>query len=249
MDKAIYLAANGAVQDLQALQLRANNLANASTIGFRKDLEEARSMQAYGDGLPTRVFAMVERPSYSFEEGSVITTDRDLDVAIKGDGWISILDNSGAEGLTRVGNLHIDQVGMLKNIHGHRILGELSTPILIPLPIEKIEIASDGTISVLPQGAPPEEMEIIDRIKLVRPDNNALFKDNNGVFKPIEQGAQFEADAAVKLLTGAVEGSNVNAVAEMTGLIDLQRQFEILIKLMKQAEEMDQASNSLLQMG
>ncbi|MEZ8143478.1 MULTISPECIES: flagellar basal body rod protein FlgF [Enterovibrio] len=249
MDRALFLAMSGAKQDMQALQLRANNLANVSTTGFRADLEQARAMQAYGEGLPTRVFNMTERPGHSFAQGSTITTGRELDVAVKGDGWLAVLDGTGQEGYTRVGNLKVDQTGLLQNGHGHLILGEGGAPIFLPLPVSKIEIGTDGTVSVLPQGAPPEAMEEVDRIKLVRPDNADMFKDRNGVFKPVNPGTVYNADAGVTLLTGALEGSNVNAVSEMTGLIDLQRHFEMQVKLMKTAEEMDQASNSLLRMG
>ena len=69
MDRALFLAMSGAKQNMQALQLRANNLANVSTTGFRADLAQARSMQAYGDGLPTRVFSMTERPGHNFQQG------------------------------------------------------------------------------------------------------------------------------------------------------------------------------------
>lgn len=248
MDRALFLAMSGAKQDMQAMQLRANNLANVSTTGFRADLEQARSMQAYGEGLPTRVFNMTERPGYSFRQGSTITTGRELDVTIQGEGWLAVMDNAGTEGYTRAGHLKVDQTGLLQNSNGNIILGETGAPIFLPLPVAKIEIGKDGTVSVLPQGAPPEAMEEVDRIKLVRPDNRDLFKDKDGVFKPIEPGTIYEADAGVTLLTGALEGSNVNAVGEMTGLIDLQRHFEMQVKLMKTAEEMDQASSSLLRL-
>lgn len=248
MDRALFLAMSGAKQDMHALQLRANNLANVSTTGFRADLEQATAMQAYGAGFPTRVFNMTERPGYNFSQGPTITTGRDLDVAIKGDGWFSVIDGMGEEGYSRVGNMKVDQTGLLQNGLGHLILGDNGAPIFLPLPVSKIHIGSDGTVSVLPQGAPPDAMEEVDRIKLVRPDNAALYKDKNGVFKPIIAGTVFESDAAVSLLSGALEGSNVNAVGEMTGLIDLQRHFELQVKLMKTVEEMDQASSSLLRM-
>lgn len=74
MDRALFLAMSGAKQNMQAMQLRANNLANVSTTGFRADLAQARSMQAYGEGLPSRVFSMTERPGHNFAQGSVITT-------------------------------------------------------------------------------------------------------------------------------------------------------------------------------
>nr|WP_086941129.1 flagellar basal-body rod protein FlgF [Thaumasiovibrio occultus] len=249
MDRALFLAMSGAKQDMYGLQARANNLANVSTTGFRADLEQARSMQAYGEGMPTRVFSMSERPSAIFAQGSVITTGRDLDVAIEGDGWLAVVDNQGREAYTRAGNLRIDQTGMLMNGAGHLIAGEGGGPIFVPLPVSKIEIGRDGTISVLPQGAPADAMEQVDRIKLVRPNNRDLFKDSNGLFRLQDPGQFIEADASVSLQTGALEGSNVNAVGEMTAMIDLQRHFEMQVKMMKTLEEMDEAQASLLRMG
>ena len=245
MDRALFLAMSGAKQNMQALQLRANNLANVSTTGFRADLEQARSMQAYGEGLPTRVFSMTERPGQNFRQGSVITTGRDLDVTIEGLGWISVLDKTGKEGLTRNGNLKIDSNGLL--LSGENlVLGEGGDPITLPIPLSKVEIGSDGTISVVPQGAPADAIEIVDRIKLTSTDNRSLFKDINGLFRSKDPNGQYEIDGNVKLLKGAIEGSNVSAIGEMTSLIDLQRQFEMQVKLMSTAEDMDKASDSLL---
>ncbi len=248
MDRALFLAMSGAKQNMQALQLRANNLANVSTTGFRADLAQARSMQAYGDGLPSRVFSMTERPGHNFAQGSVITTGRDLDITVEGSGWISVLDHTGKEGLTRNGNLNIDQNGMLTNASGHAVLGENDAPVTLPIPLSKIEIGRDGTISVLPQGAPAEELQIVDRIKLVKTDDQSLFKDTNGLFRHKTPNQPYEADGTISIQTGAIEGSNVNAVGEMTALIDLQRQFEMQVKMMSTAEEMDKSSDSLLRM-
>ncbi|AQM19032.1 flagellar basal-body rod protein FlgF [Vibrio anguillarum] len=248
MDRALFLAMSGAKQNMQAMQLRANNLANVSTTGFRADLAQARSMQAYGEGLPSRVFSMTERPGHNFAQGSIITTGRDLDITIQGDGWISMMDKTGKEGLTRSGNLSIDQNGMLINGSGHLVLDGTGAPITLPIPLSKVEIGNDGTISVRPQGAPADAMEVVGRIKLVRPNNQSLYKDTNGLFRAKDPNAAFEADASVKLLKGALEGSNVNAVGEMTSLIELQRQFEMQVKMMSTAEEMDKSSDSLLRM-
>ncbi|EEX92993.1 flagellar basal body rod protein FlgF [Vibrio orientalis CIP 102891 = ATCC 33934] len=248
MDRALFLAMSGAKQNMQALQLRANNLANVSTTGFRADLAQARSMQAYGEGVPSRVFSMTERPGHNFQQGSVITTGRDLDVTIQGDGWISVLDQTGKEGLTRNGNLNVDVNGLLTNGNGHLVLGETGAPITLPIPVSKVEIGNDGTISVVPQGAPADAIEVVDRIKLTRTNNQSLFKDINGLFRAKDPNTAYEADADVKLLTGAIEGSNVNAIGEMTSLIDLQRQFEMQVKMMSTAEDMDKASDSLLRM-
>ena len=249
MDRALYLAMSGAKQDMYGMQVHANNLANVRTTGFRADLEQARSMQAYGEGLPSRVFAMTERPGQSFAQGSVMTTGRDLDVAIEGDGWLTVLDAGGQESFTRAGHLKIDETGLLQNSNGNLLMGDSGGPIFIPLPISKIQIGKDGTVSVLPQGAPPDAMEAIDQIKLVKPNHKSLFKDTDGLFKSNVPGETYDASPEVSLLTGALEGSNVNAVGEMTSMIDLQRHFEMQVKLMKTAEEMDAASSSLLRLG
>lgn len=248
MDRALFLAMSGAKQNMQEMQLRANNLANVSTTGFRADLAQARSMQAYGEGLPSRVFSMTERPGHSFAQGNVITTGRDLDITIEGDGWLSVMDKTGQEGLTRNGNLHIDETGLLSNGSGHAVLGETGAPITLPIPLAKVEIGRDGTISVLPQGAPADAIEVVDRIKLTRSNNRDLYKDTNGLFRAKDPNATYQANAEVKIMTGAIEGSNVNAVSEMTSLIDIQRQFEMQVKLMSNAEDMDKASDSLLRM-
>ncbi|MDR9828499.1 flagellar basal body rod protein FlgF [Vibrio sp. FNV 38] len=246
MDRSLFLAMSGAKQNMQAMQLRANNLANVSTTGFRADLAQARSMQAYGEGLPTRVFSMTERPGHRFDQGSVITTGRDLDVTVQGDGWISVLDKTGQEGLTRNGNLNVSDTGLLMNSTGQLILGDNDAPIMLPIPISKVEIGTDGTVSVVPQGAPADALEVVDRIKLTNTNNQTLFKDTNGLFRAKDPNQIYAADANVTLLKGAIEGSNVNAVGEMTSLIDLQRQFEMQVKMMSTAEEMDKASDSLL---
>ncbi|WP_428775408.1 flagellar basal body rod protein FlgF [Vibrio sp.] len=248
MDRSLFLAMSGAKQNMQAMQLRANNLANVSTTGFRADLAQARSMQAYGDGLPTRVFSMTERPGHNFAQGSVITTGRDLDVTIQGQGWIAVMDKTGQEGLTRNGNLKIDANGLLISGNNNLVLGETGAPITVPIPVSKVEVGKDGTVSVLPQGAPADAMEVVDRIKLTRTNDQSLFKDTNGLFRLKQANQPYEADASVTLLTGAIEGSNVNAIGEMTNLIDLQRQFEMQVKMMRTAEDMDKSSDSLLRM-
>ena len=84
MDRMVYLAMSGAKQMLQAQAMAANNLANASTTGFRADLEAMRAMPLFGPGAPSRVYAMAERPGIDFKPGAIEQTGNDLDVAIQG---------------------------------------------------------------------------------------------------------------------------------------------------------------------
>jgi flagellar basal-body rod protein FlgF len=244
MDKMVYIAASGAKQSLQGLALKANNLANANTTGFKSDFAQARSMQAFGEGLPTRVFSLTERPGQNFDAGAIIMTERELDVAIQGDGWLAVQGQDGNEAYTRSGSLQISALGMLETVTGLPVLGD-DGPIQLPVPLAKVEIAQDGTVSALPLGAPANAIAPVGRIKLVRPVNNELDKGTDGLFRR-KDGQIAEASADVSLLKGALEGSNVNAVGEMTYMISLQRQFEIQVKMMKSAEEMDRQQNQLL---
>ncbi|MFT7194947.1 MAG: flagellar basal-body rod protein FlgF, partial [Rheinheimera aquimaris] len=170
--------------------------------------------------------------------------ERELDVAIQGDGWLAVQAQDGNEAYTRSGSLQISALGMLETVTGLPVLGD-DGPIQLPVPLAKVEIAQDGTVSALPLGAPANAIAPVGRIKLVRPVNNELDKGTDGLFRR-KDGQIAEASADVSLLKGALEGSNVNAVGEMTYMISLQRQFEIQVKMMKSAEEMDRQQNQLL---
>ncbi|MDH1469626.1 MULTISPECIES: flagellar basal-body rod protein FlgF [Shewanella] len=244
MDKFLYISMSGAKQNMNELALRANNLANANTDGFKSDMAQARSMQAFGEGLPSRVFAMVETPSANFRAGPIKTTGRDLDVAIKGDGWFAVQAKDGSEAYTRSGSLSFDSTGLLHNDRGNPVMGDAG-PIVLPLPIEKVTISQDGIISVRPQGATTEVIEEVGRLKLVNPGNAQMMRGEDGLFRLVS-GNPAPTDPNVFVESGAVEGSNVNPVDEMVSLIDLQRQFELQVKMMKTAEENDRAASSLM---
>ena len=107
MDKLLYIAASGAKQDLLGTSVRANNLANTQTIGFKALLEQSRAMPAYGEGLPTRVFSMTESPVNNYAGGAMVKTDRELDLAIQGDGWFSVQDANGQEAYSRNGSMQL----------------------------------------------------------------------------------------------------------------------------------------------
>lgn len=244
MDKMLYIAMSGAKQNMTALAVNANNLANAKTTGFKADLAQARSMQAFGEGLPSRVFAMTEKPSQNFDSGALLTTGRDLDIAIQGSGMIAVQGRDGREAYTRDGHLTLTDEGNLQTPNGDLVLGETG-PVFIPLPISNLQITQDGTIMVQPAGAPSTIQEEVEKIKLVNPETRRLERGTDGLFRN-RNGNNEDADVGVAVLSGSLESSNVNTVGEMTKMISLQRQFEMQMKLMKTAEEIDSASASLL---
>ena len=107
MDKALYVAMTGAKHNMRAQTAHANNLANINTTGFKADFAQARSMPVYyGDGQPTRAYALAESPATDFSQGALIDTGRELDVAIKGEGFIAVQSPDGSEAYTRAGSLY-----------------------------------------------------------------------------------------------------------------------------------------------
>ncbi len=144
-----------------------------------------------------------------------------------------------------MGNLQVNATGNLQTSTGLNVVDDGGQPIVLPMPMEKLEINRDGTISGRPEGAAANLSEDFQRIKLVNPAANAVEKGSDGLFRR-KDGQNEPASAAVGLIAGSLEGSNVNVVDEMTNLIQLQRQFETQIKLMKTAEENDEAQTQLL---
>lgn len=248
MDKAIYIAMTGGKHIERAQAVRANNLANAGTTGFRADFEQARAMSVfYGDGLPTRAYALAENPASDFSIGSLTETGRDLDVAVDGSGWIAVQGSDGREAYTRAGALKIDADGQLQTTDGHLVLGD-GGPITLP-PHESLEIGADGTISVRELGQAPNALSQLGRIKLVNPDLAALRKGEDGLMRYTGAEPSLPADDNVRLRRGFLEGSNVNAIEEFTGIIALARQFDLHMKMMRTVEDNSAASTRLLQMG
>lgn len=244
MDKMLYVAMTGARETSLAQATASNNLANAKTTAFKAELAQFRAMPVYGDGLPSRAFAMTERSGHNFDTGASITTGRNLDIAIAGDGWFVTENENGEELLTRRGDLKISPTGELTNAIGQPIIGD-GGPIALP-PFEKIDITKDGTITVLPLGAEANATAIIDRIKMVNPDLANLEKNEQGLFRN-RDGEPFVPDAAVKLESGVLESSNVSVVEELTNMITLSRQFEVQVKMMASVEERGQSLDRLLQ--
>ncbi|VXC31577.1 Flagellar basal body protein [Pseudomonas sp. 8Z] len=234
MDKMLYVSMTGAQNNTLSLRAHANNLANVSTTGFRRDFEQARSMPLFGETFPSRVFAMSERPATDFRPGSLQETGRDMDVAVGGKGWIAVQAPDGSEAYVRTASLNIDAQGMLRTGNGLPVMGNAG-PIAVP-PEQKVEIGQDGTITIRALGEAPNVLAEVDRIKLVNPDPKQMEKGTDGLVR-VKGQPQIEPDAAVTLTSGFLESSNVNAVEEMTAILSLSRQFELSVKMMRTAED------------
>jgi len=173
-----------------------------------------------------------------------VQTNRDLDAAIQGDGWFSVQAADGQEAYSRDGSFQLGPDGMLTDMHGNIVMGD-NGPIFLPVPLDNLNIAMDGTISTRPVGAPENVSEEVGRLKLVNPDLDNMEKGYDGLFRT-KDGVPADADPNVMVRTGMLEGSNVNAVDEMVNMISLQRHYEMQVKMMKQADELSTRGNQLL---
>jgi len=240
----LYVAMTGASQNALAQKAHANNLANISTNGFQRDLEQARSMPVFGEHFPSRAYALSERPATDFTAGALIETGNEMDVAVADGGFMAVQTADGGEAYVRTASMHVDALGVLRAGNGLPVMGNAG-PIAVP-PQEKIEIGQDGTISIRSMGEAPNVMAQVDRIKLVRPDVGNLVKGADGLIHT-KSGQPAELDGTVRVESGFLEASNVNAVEEMTSVLALSKQFELHIKMMTTAKEDDEAMARVLQ--
>ena len=225
----------GARQVMKAQAINANNLANASTDGFRAELVHISSLEDI-NGLSS---------TPDLAEGMVRTTGNPMDVSINGDGWLAVQAADGSEGYTRRGDLHVDVFGQLTNGSGQLVLGQ-GGPITLP-PYQNIEFGVDGSVSIQPAGQDINTRVVVDRLKLALPDKRQLVRGDDGLLR-LPRGAVADPDANVKLQSGTLEGSNVNAVGEMLKMMDLARQFEAQVQLMNSAEENSSTLATILKM-
>ena len=164
-------------------------------------------------------------------------------MAVQGNGWIAVQNEKGEEAYTKAGDLRLDQNGFLTTGAGFSVVGNAG-PIVIP-PAQKIEIGVDGSISIIPIGQTADSMAVTDRIKLVNLNPDEIQKNADGLMQ-LKNGQPAPIAVDVALASGVLENSNVNPVSEIIELIQNARQYEANVKVMRTAQESDEASSRLL---
>jgi flagellar basal-body rod protein FlgF len=246
MDRFAYIAMTGAKHALQAQQVTSHNLANVSTPGFRADLDSLLSRPVTGPGHPSRVYSQETVLGSDLSQGTMISTGRELDVAIQGEGWFAVQAADGTEAYTRRGDFRIGSGGLLETGDGHLVLGN-GGPVAIP-PAERIVIGEDGTVSVVPLGQPENALAVVDRIRLVNPPADQLRKAEDGLFR-LAGGEPAPLDAGVHVISGTLESSNVNAVDALVQMISNARSYETYVKTLQTARQNSEQSQKLLRAG
>jgi flagellar basal-body rod protein FlgF len=238
LDRLIYLAMAGAKATMQRQDVLAHNLANASTTGFRAEMQAFRAVPVRGDGASTRVYALESTIGYDDRAGPMQTTGRPLDVAPQGKAWLAVQSLDGTEAYTRAGAFQVSAEGQLVTPAGLPVLGD-GGPIAIPAGAA-LEVASDGTITASTGHGKPQA---VGRLKLVTPEA-ALTRGEDGLFRAAD--GELPADPGARLQSGALEGSNVSAVETMVSMIAAARQFEQQMKVLQGAEQREQGAAKLL---
>jgi len=242
MDRLIYTAMTGANAAAHRQAVLSNNLANASTNGFRAEMATYRAVPLRGDGSPTRVFALEATSGHSDLPGSVQRTGRNLDAMAKGNAWFAVQGLDGTEAYTRNGSFEVSPEGTLVTGTGLTVLSDGGAPVTVP-PNSEVAIGDDGTLSAK---VPGQRSSVVGRLKLITPSvDDPIKRGDDGLFRATS-GDPLPNDALAKLQVGVLEGSNVNPIETMVGMIQTARQFEVQMRLLQTAESNDRSAGQLL---
>ena len=243
MDRIIYTSMTGASATMQRQAVLANNLANVSTNGFRAEMFNFRAVPVQGDGSSTRVYALETTTGQSQTPGPVQRTGRNLDAMAVGNAWFAVQGADGSEAYTRNGAFTVNSEGQLVTQNGLTVLSDGGSPIDAPQGAD-LTLGSDGTVTALVPGQ--QQPQTIARLKLVTPDaDDPIKRGDDGLFHTAS-GDPLPSDPNAQLLAGALEGSNVNAVECMVGMIAAARQFEQQMQLLQTARDDDKSAGQLL---
>ncbi|WPB57739.1 flagellar basal body rod protein FlgF [Xylophilus sp. GOD-11R] len=244
MDRLIYTSMTGAAAAADRQAVLANNLANVSTNGFRQELQAYRAVPINGDGSSTRVFALETASTHDNTPGTITFTDRNLDAMPQGNAFFAVQGLDGTEAYSRNGGFQVNANGTLVNSVGLQVLSADGAPIDVPQNAQ-VSLGVDGTITAKVDGQP---INTIGRLKLVTATaDEPLRRSADGLFRTTT-GDPAQNDANARVQTGALEGSNVNAVSTMVSMIEAARQFEQNTRLLQTAETDDKSASQLLSM-
>jgi flagellar basal-body rod protein FlgF len=227
MDNAGYTALTRQSGLRRELQVIANNIANLSTTGFRREgivfSEFVRDLDR--QEAPLSMAAANAHQTY-LVQGALTQTGGALDLAIEGDGFF-VLDTPQGERLTRAGHFSTNAAGEMVNPDGHRLLDAAGAPVFVPAGAAQIAIARDGTLSA--DGQP------LAQIGLVRPEDPSELRRATGTLHEAMGPTVPVPDAT--LHQGFLEDSNVNPISEMARLIEVQRAYESGQKFLDREDE------------
>jgi len=251
MDKMIHTALN-TLKNLSANRsVRAQNMSNINVPGHRKDLNTnftsgfLHEVKQYD----TRVFAIHDGANgFSNKQGQLNPTGLETDIAINGPGFFIVQPKTGDPALSRRGDFSVSNTGLLVDGAGAKILSVDGAAIEIP-PNKKMIVAENGDVIIEPLNGAVGERQLVGTIgtSLGGSKEDPLVKSLDGHLR-LASGGVPGADQAAVLSQGFLESSNIDAVSELVGSMEDQRQFEINIKLISLSKEIDEGGSSLMKL-
>ncbi len=167
MDRMIYTTMTGANAAMQRQAILSNNLANATTTGFRAELTTFRSVPLEGAGSSTRVFGLDATSGYSDLPGTAITTGKPTDIMARGNAWFAVQGLDGLEAYTRNGALEVNDQGQLLTANGLPVLSDGGTPIDVP---QNAKVSFWARMAPSPPPSRASNPITIGRLKMVTPE-------------------------------------------------------------------------------
>ena len=241
MDNGIYVLAHSIDQIHRQNTIRSNNMVNQKTPGFLADVPYQIRADLVGSGFETRTYSAMSESFVDFKPGTLVHTGRALDVALSTPGFIAVQDEQGNEAYTRAGRFQLNALGQLLTANGHPVLGNGGN-IVIP-ENNGLYFSDDGSLNIQTS----DNIAVVDRLKLVNPDQSTLYKNQNGLLyvRGLNNNA-LPPDANVRVRPGFIEKSNVDSMSQLMEISANASKHQQLVKLFQTFRELDDESTSTL---
>lgn len=229
-----YIALSAAVAAQKQLNVVANNLANVDTTGFKQQrMQFAHVLARAGNNLTQeeKGYVDVNGTFLNMEQGAITATANPLDLALHGDGFLVVQgQDPSAPLLTRNGALAISQAGHLVDSVGRRVLMQDSN--------QEVLLTDAAKVTINEQGQVFQNETMVGTLKLVRCDPSTLTPEGAATFRS-DQNTWQDAQGEVRVLAGHLEASNVNAISNLTKLIELNRGYQTTQRVLDRYSKMD----------
>lgn len=247
MERLVQTASNAMRIHAENQRLIAAGMANANTIAFKRDYANSSSAYFEGPDGQDRVYPTRSQNAVDLDIGKIMPTENPLDVALEGNGFIAAKKDNGEDILSRRGDLRVGADRVLRNGENVILQGDAG-PITVP-PYETIEISRDGSVMVRAPGSEPTTAPtVVGRLKLVNTPPANVERGADGLLRTRDKTVP-QADATVSLSTKGLEASNVSPIETMVEMLNSSRSFELNVKLLATAKELDAETAKLMRSG
>ena len=251
MDRLAFNAVAAINEQRVARQMATNEMANATTVGFKRSFESSvRAIEVDGAGLKTRFQPQSFTEDFiSMKAGPVIVTGNDLDVSLSAHTVMGVTAPDGTLAFTRRGDLRINAAGALETGNGNVVRTQSGGALTVPLGV-KVTINSDGSV----YGIDPAQVGTVAPVLIA----NILLRDSSTTPLQRREDGLFAVAGAPKgqditpgsitpgLTSGALEGSNVNAMGVMVKMMDQARSFEMQVNMIKESKTCDESGATMM---